>query len=191
MICSQLGGKKMVEQFNSIHQKISTFFNVAFQYYGKEISLPSNQFFQIDQLCNEEQEREGKFDYCIQYGFPQSGGIYMNFSYLQKENACCITGIRIYAPAEEDDMAVVNYSSKSQGDGMEIKVQFGIDMNTKEHATIAEIVTNPNAILMLEMANDDLSKAEILGDCKMLVPIGSNRIPCTNSISKPYQKKLD
>lgn len=181
----------MVEQFNSINQKISTFFNVAFQYYGKEISLPSNQFFQINQLCNEEQEREGNFDYCIQYGFPQSGGIYMNFSYLQAERTCSITGIRIYAPAEEDDMTIANYSSTSQGDGMEIEVQFGIDMNTREHSTIPEIVANPNAILMLEMASDDLSKAEVLGDCKMLAPIGSNRIPCTNSNSKPYQKKLD
>lgn len=52
-----------------------------------------------------------------------------------------------------------------------------------------EIADNPNALSMLDFANNDLGKAEVLGECYLMVPEGSKKIPITNSKSKYLNKE--
>lgn len=72
---------------------------------------------------------------------------------------------------------------------MRVSANFGIDMETTKHTTTEEIADNPNALSMLDFANNDLGKAEVLGECYLMVPEGSKRIPITNSKSKHLNKE--
>ena len=54
-------------------------------------------------------------------------------------------------------------------------------MGTQEHSSIQEIEENPNALKMLDIAISDLNQAQVLGECRIAVPEGSDRIPCCNS----------
>lgn len=41
---------------NQASKKIESFFRTSLKYYGKEIALPSNQHFSIDQISNPNKE---------------------------------------------------------------------------------------------------------------------------------------
>lgn len=181
----------MVENRNA-SKKIDIFFRTALKYYGKEIGLTSNQIFSIDQICDSDKEQEGEYSYVIQYGFPQSGCISMNFSYSQKSNSFTVDKISVYAPPIGENIIMANFAPQVQEGPIGISVNFGIDMGTQEHSSIQEIEGNPNALKMLDIATSDLNQAQVLGECRIAVPEGSDRIPCCNStyISKDKGKSM-
>lgn len=177
---------------NEASKKIDSFFRTALKYYGKEIGLTSNQIFSIDQICSSDKVQEGEYKYKIQYGFPQSGCVSMNFSYSQKSNSFIIDKISVYAPPIGENIIMANFAPQLQEGPIGINVNFGIDMGTQEHSSIQKIEENPNALKMLDIATSDLNKAQVLGECRTAVPKGSDRIPCCSSthISKDKGKSI-
>ena len=173
---------------NQTKEKIGKLLKIALAYYGKEISLPTTQHFSFDQINDEKNSIEGKYDYHIQYGFPQSGSVSMGFSYLEDSNSFSINKISVYAPPADKEFVVANFAPQSDFGAISVSANFGLDMNTIEHTSSGEIEQNPNAQKMLDMAINDLSQAEILGECRVAVPIGSDRIPLCNTTNKPLNK---
>ena len=178
----------MEDKNNQASEKITSFFRKSFEYYGKEIALESNQHFGIDQILNEEKQKQGEYNYHIQYGFPSSGCVSMNFSYSKESDSFSIDEITVYAPPADKEMVMATFAPQSQVGEVNISANFGLDMGTEEHKSISSIANNPNALKMLEIAINDLGQAEILGDCRVAVPIGSELIPCTNSTNRPRNK---
>ena len=178
----------MEAQNTQAKEKIGKLLKIALAYYGKEISLPSTQLFTFDQINDEENSIEGKYNYHIQYGFPQSGCVSMKFSYLEENNSFSINKISVYAPTADKEFVVTNFAPQSDFGAISVSANFGLDMDTKEHTSSVEIEQNPNALKMLDMAINDLSQAEILGECRAEVPIGSDRIPLCNTTNKPLNK---
>ena len=162
-------------------QKINSFFRMAMKYYGKEIVLPSNQHFSIDQVIDEGKDKDGEYNYMIQYGFPQSGCVSMDFGYSQESNSFSINGISVFAPPTGENIIMANFAPQVEAAGVGISVNFGLDIGTQKHSKISEIEENPNALKMLDIAISDLDKAQVLGECRAAVPVGSTRIPCCNS----------
>jgi hypothetical protein len=162
--------------------KIRDFFYKSIKLYGKEISIPSNQHFSIDQIIDDEEFDPDKpvYKFKIQYGFPQSGCIGLKFTYA--DDKYVINDIDIFAPPADKEMIVANYSPQVNAGPISIGINFGIDMGTVKHSSEDEIKNNPNALKMLDIAISDLEKAEIHGKCTAVVPEGSSIIPCTNSI---------
>ena len=72
----------MEDKIKQMREKITDFWRKSFKYHGKEIALDSNQHFSIDQICNDENLQNGIYDYQVQYGFPQSGCITLDFSFI-------------------------------------------------------------------------------------------------------------
>lgn len=179
-VCSK-GRDNMINNDNQALKKIDSFFRTALGYYGKEVGLTSNQLFSIDQICDPEKEKSGEYSYTIQYGFPQSGAVMMNFGYSQKTSEFTVDKISVYAPPVGENIMMANFAPQLQAGPVGINVNFGMDMGTQEHTGIHEIEKNPNALKMLDIAIADLSRAQILGDCMVAVPAGSDRIPCCNS----------
>lgn len=160
-------------------QKIDSFFRTAMKYYGKQIALPSNQHFSIDQVIGK--EKDGEYNYMIQYGFPQSGCVSMDFGYSKESNSFSINGISVFAPPIGEDIIMANFAPQVEAYGVGISVNLGLDIGTQQHTKISEIEENPNALKMLDIAISDLDKAQVLGECRAAVPVGSTRIPCCDS----------
>lgn len=57
-------------------------------------------------------------------------------------------------------------------------------METKEYIGASEIAQKPNAINLLDFANNDLENAEVLGECRLGVAMGRERIPVCQSVKK-------
>ena len=169
-------------------QKIDSFFRTAMKYYGKEIALPSNQHFSIDQVIDEEKDKDGEYNYMIQYGFPQSGCVSMDFGYSQESNSFSINGISVFAPPIGEDIIMANFAPQVESGEVGISVNFGLDTGTQKHSKLNEIEENPNALKMLDIAISDLNKAQVLGECREAVPVGSTHIPCCNSTHFPNEK---
>ena len=165
---------------NQVSKKIDSFFRTSLKYFGKEISLNSNQQFSIDQISDTDKEQTGEYRYIIQYGFPQSGGVSMHFSYSQESNSFTINKVSVYAPPVGENIIMANFAPQTQVGEIGINVNFGIDMGTQEYTSMSEIEVNPNALKMLDIATLDLSQAQILGECRAAVPEGSKHIPCCN-----------
>ena len=178
----------MEAQNTQTKEKMGKLLKIALSYYGKEISLPSTQLFSFDQINAKENSIEGKYNYQIQYGFPQSGCVIMGFSYFEESNSFSIDKISVHAPTADKEFIVANFAPQSGFGGLSISANFGLDMDTKEHTSSVEIEQNPNALKMLDMAINDLGQAEILGECRVAVPMGSDRIPLCNTIDKPLNK---
>ncbi len=158
--------------------KISSFFRTILPFVGYEIGIPSNMHFSIEQIC-EEGTPANTFQYAVQYGFPQSGSVIMNFGYNSESRQFSIDKISVYAaPKEEEQPVVANFSPRTQIGPMSIKVNFGMNMNTVAHDSLSSIEANKNALGMLDMAIADLSKAKVFGECRLCVPEDSTRIPC-------------
>ena len=173
----------------NISQKINNFFGTAIKYHGEEIALQSNQYFSIDQIVNDDKEQDGKYDYHIQYGFPQSGCISMKFTYSENENAFSINDISIYVPPANQELIIANYAPEMQFGEMQIQTNIGVDMKTQKYSNLSEIELNPNAIKMLDMAISDLQNALVIGENKQTVSIGSDIIPCCSTVPYPHTSK--
>ncbi len=182
----------MANETSQAFKKLENFFKTSIKYYGKRISLNSNQHFSIDQLCDLDNNQEENINYVIQYGFPQSGGICMHFTYEKKRNSFTITKVSVYAPAAGKNMVVANFASQSNVGPMNVNINFGLNADTKEHTKLSEIEANPNAMEMIDIAISDLNDAQILGECMLAVPKGSKFIPCCEclNISKTKGKSM-
>lgn len=179
----------MEDRINQTREKIEDFWRKSLKYYGKEIVLGSNQYFSIDQIRNGENLQMGIYDYRVQYGFPQSGCITLDFSFDEESKSFSINNITVYAPPADKEFVVANYAPQVTLGEMNVSANFGIDMHTEKHTSIETISQNPNALNMLAFASDDLDKAEVLGECGLEVPLGSKKIPMCNSTNKPYKGK--
>ena len=163
---------------NQAAKKIDSFFRTSFKYYGKEIGLTSRQYFGIDQIINQNKDQDDEYNYIMQYGFPQSGCVSMHFTYSQKSNSFIVDSISVYAPPAGENFVMANFAPQTQVGEIGISMNFGIKTGTKKHTSLDEINANPNALKMLDVAISDLSQAQILGECRLEVPEGSERIPC-------------
>lgn len=169
---------------NQVSEKITELLKIALRYYGKEIELISAQHFSFDQINEEEKNNNGEYNYHIQYGFPQSGSVNIWFNYSEKNNSIIIDKVNVFAPADGKDFYIANFAPQYQTEEITMSINFGVDMDTQEHTSFEEIEKNPNAIKMLNVALRDLTKAEIVGDCNLDVPIGSKTLPCSNSTTR-------
>ncbi len=170
-------------------QKVQQFLRTALSYYGKEIALPSEQIFTIDKIV-EVGANPDEDNFAIQYGFPQSGAVCMDFAYSRSNNEFYIDGVEVFAPPEGEDLVMASFTPHQEIDEIGISVNFGLDTGTIKHAKLEEIDRNPNALKLLDLAIQDLENAEVLGPCRVAVPEGSTRIPCTDSTSKPRQSGM-
>lgn len=179
----------MEDKIKQTQEKITDFWRNSFKCFGKEIVLNSNQYFSIDQICNDENLQKGIYNYHVQYGFPQSGCITLDFSFKKEDKSFSIDKITVYAPPADKEFIVANFAPQAVFDELSIRANFGLDMETKEHTSCTEIFQNPNALNLLDFAIGDLKKAEILGECRLEVPIGSKRIPMCHSTNKSLNKE--
>ena len=173
---------------NQVSKKLKNFFSTSLKYYGKEIALTSNQHFSIDQISDPNKEQYGDYRYIIQYGFPQSGCVSIHFGYSQQNNSFTIDKVSVYAPPAGENIIMANFSPQTQVEEIGISINFGVDTGTQEHTSLSEIEANPNALKMLDIATLYLSKAQILGECKLAVPEGSKHIPCCDCKYIPNTK---
>lgn len=178
----------MGEQNNKLNDKMTNFFRKAFAFYGKEICLESHQHFGIEQIVDEEKEQQGEYNYHIQYGFPSSGCVSMNVSYSTENNSFLIDKMTVYAPPADKELVTAIFTPQSQIGEVSVSANFGLDIGTEEHKSKDEIINNPNALKMLDIAINDLSKAEILGECRLAVSIESDRIPLCNATNRQLSK---
>lgn len=162
-------------------EKIENLFIIAMRYYGKEVGLQSSQHFGIDQIRDSELESEGKYKFMMQYGFPQSGAVCIHFTYAPEESEVALDKVSVYALPEGEQAFVANMAPTYQEGPVSVSLNFGMDLGTIEHTTSAEIDANPNALKMLDVATSDLLKGQILGECMVAVPEGSDTIPCCTS----------
>lgn len=113
----------------------------------------------------------------------------MEFSYLEENNSFSIDKISVYAPTSDKEFIIANFAPQYEVNELSINANFGLDMDTKKHTSSIDIEQNPNALKMLDMAINDLSQAEIIGECREAVPIGSDRIPLCNSTNRPLNQR--
>ena len=179
----------MANENSQASKKLDRFFRTAIAYYGKEIGLTYNQHFGIDQICDPEKEEEGEYRYAMQYGFPQSGCVSLRFGYSDKDHSFTIDDITVYAQPAGENMMVANFAPQTQIGPIGIQANFGIDMGCEKYTTLRAIDENPNALRMLDMATADLMEARILGECRVVVPEGSDRIPCCDCTYLPRQSE--
>ena len=170
-----------------VEKLLQDFFKESIKYFGKEIAIPSNQYFGIDKILDKKNENELKL--AIQWGFPQSGAVCMTIKYniaLQNLN---FDDFSVHAPPKDDMLLLGTFNQQEQIDEVGVRVDFGLDMGTKKHTKIKEIEANPNAVNMLKSAIKDLQEALVLGECNIDAPVGSSEIPCCNCV--PYPKDIE
>lgn len=163
---------------NQAEKKLYNFFNTSLDYYGKEIGLTSGQYFSIYYIRDPDKEQAGEDRYAIQYGFPQSGCVELDFSRSQENNSYTIHKVVVYAPPVGEDIIMTNYAPRSRVGNKVVTAKIGLDMGTQKHTDLDEIVANPNALKMLDIATTDLSQAQILGECNVVAEKGAERIQC-------------
>lgn len=175
-------------------EKLQSFLKSSLKLMGKEIALPSNYYFCINYIADNADDNEEVNSYKIQYGYPQSGSVYVEFYCSINEGVIKIKKYSVHAPRPEDNMTssafanIVANQEVKDIPGLSISFHFGADINTEEYKTLEDINKHPNALDMLTTAITDLNQAEVLGECRLNVPTGSEYIPVTNSvIRKPKQ----
>lgn len=75
--------------------------------------MESNQLFQINQIIDKDKIKKGESSYIIQYGFPSSGSVILNFDYVPADKACYITETRINVPPADKDFDIMLFSQKN------------------------------------------------------------------------------
>lgn len=173
----------MENNVETVLEKLEDFFRNSLKYYGKEIALESNQSFSIEQIYDLEKQNAGEYRYKIQYGFPQSGCVSMNFGYSEKTKKFTVAAdeVSIYVPPVGEELVMANFSQQLYGGLGSIGINLGADMGTLKYTGIDEIASNPNAVKLLSIATEDLCRAQILGECMLNVSVGSDCIPVCNS----------
>ena len=172
----------------SLDDKTKEFFKTSMQFFGKEIEVPSGQYFCIDRIIDPDDL--SKIYMQIQYGFSQSGCVNMGCELDQKNMAARIKEFTIYAPPEGEDIVMINYTPEVDFWDVGITMDVGLNTGAIKHSTSEEILRNPNAIRMLDTAINDISKAQIIGECKADVVEGSLRIPCCESKRRPKEPRF-
>lgn len=137
-----------------VYNKIIYFFKIAFINFGKEVTIPSNDFFVINQISDSEKETLGEYNYYIQYGFFNSGCICLNLSYFLKSNEVKLNTISIFAPSKEKANLMLQEDDNTFTSNVEIK----------KYDTINAIAANPKAIEILDSAITNLSQTIVLGE---------------------------
>ena len=162
-----------------VNDKIKDFFRKSVVHYGKEVSVPSDQHFGIEEYINDPDIPDGEHRYIIQYGYPQSGCVSVNFSYSDAEGFA-ITGVEVFAPPEGQDFVMANYTPETELGEIGISMSFGLPIGTVEHKTPEDIERNPNAVKMLDFAINDLTQAKEHGECMVAVEKDSRTVPVTS-----------
>lgn len=161
--------------------RLEGFLKTALQYLDKEIALPSGQRFSIDLVRDAEKEREKTYTYQIQYGFPQAGAICVSLEYCFARNELIVDKTEVFVPPADRDLSIANFAPQVQNSELTVSINFGMDNGTIAHSDEDDIVKNPNALKMFDLAISDLTQARILGDCQICVPSGSKTIPVCHS----------
>ena len=156
---------------------IIRFVNAANSVKDKEIGLYQTSHFDY---VGDKQDETGEF-YHIQYGWPQSGCVWVKFAItndkkvLDKSLLCWPENEYGFAPAivsccintqpKGKQLMMGNFAPKNEiMPGLSINIDFGIDTGTERFSTLEEIGNNLNAIRLLEIATGDLKNAEIYGN---------------------------
>ncbi len=169
-------------------EKVERFFKTAINYYGKDIAIPSDQFFCIDQVVDPEKVSQGVTPYRVQYGFPKTGAIRVDFSYSDDQDELVIDGVKVFAiPAKHGKDMFTSYPHVEK-DVYGVHINVGLDNSTVEHTTLQAIDDNPNAVQFIDTATADLMQAVVLGDCALNVEEGSEFIPCSCSSPYPHEE---
>ena len=172
----------------TVEEKVKEFFYNSMNKYGKEIALPSNQYFGIDQLIDDPNDLIGDLKYKIQYGYPQSGCVSIDAKYSQIYGDFTISGVSVFAPPAGQDFNLVSFTPEAKlMDELSMSMDYGLPNGSVEHGP-NDIEGNPNAMKMLDFAIADLQLAEELGPCREEVEIGSDRIPVATS-TRVYKPK--
>lgn len=159
---------------------INEFLKTSLKLYGKEIGLSSGEFYTFD-FINNGKENEGELQYSIQYGFPQSGCVFLNFSFFKGTNRFTITDVSVYAPSDDKPLESVKASFTDQDGAVSVSINAGLDCDTKENVGVSGISSSHNATDFLKMALDDIASARVLGECFLAVRENSERIPCVDA----------
>ena len=185
--CYHLCGEMfmMQEQNVQVSEKIKKIVCYSLGFMGKKILIRSTQVFDFCQKNYENNQVQDKIDYSIQYGFPQSGSVIIGFSYYKEKNSISVNKISVYTQPADKEFVVANFAPQYDLGVGELNVNFGFDMCTKQYTGLEEIGKNPNALKMLDMFINDLSQAEVIGECNLTVPVGSNEIPLCDAINEP------
>ena len=167
-------------------EKATLFLQKALKLYGKELSIPSNQPFFISEIEDEESKKTGNPKIRVQYGFPQSGSVCVDFNIIIDEKKAEMTDVVVFTQPSDKDIIMANYAPQSKTGEVTINANFGMNTGTQKYATFKEIDENPNALKLLDIAIEDLDNAIIHGPFNGSIPMNSNSIPCCNTI--PYER---
>ena len=170
-------------------EKVERFLKLALQYNGKEIAVPSDQFFCIDQVVDPERVQQGFTPYRVQYGFPKTGAIRVDFSYSDQEDSILIDGVKVVVPSAKVSHDMFTVYPHVERDVFGVHVNVGLDTTNVEHSTLDTIEQNPKAMQFLDTATADLSQAVVLGDCEVFTEEGSEVIPCCVCSPYPHEEK--
>ena len=165
--------------------RINDFLLTSLKLFGKEISIPSNQAFEIDAI----KEDDGTNSFSIQYGFPQTGSIYIEFAWIDELKDFIVNEATVYAPEDNQNIVLASFTPQVEIEETNISANFGLDTNTIKYSGLDEIDASSNAIKMLNIAINDLKHATVLRECQIDVPEGSRQIPCTVSVNEDIKEK--
>lgn len=171
-----------------VMNKIVLFLKTSFQYAGDEISIASGQYFEMDELVEEDAELDFSkkiHRFVIQYGFPQSGCIYVDFQLDTERNHMTISEVSVYAPPVGSEVTMADFRPVSNTDGFIVAAHFGLDCGTVQHSGLQAISENENALKIIDIATEDLKGATIIGDCDHIVSSDNGRFPLCCSLSFP------
>ena len=159
--------------------------DIVKHYVYKDISLESNAFFEIHQLYSDDSvESQDTERFEVQYGYPLSGSVCINFDLNFSEKTLCLTGIEVYTQPEDEEFVMASYASSKQFGEVTIKTRGCLDTGTERYRGSSEIDKNPNALLMIDTAIEDLEKAKVLGPTSRSDIVGLPYIVVSSSVSK-------
>lgn len=168
----------------SLEQRLEEFFSIAINYFGFEIALPLNQHFSINQFFSEDEE-DATYSFRIQYGYPQTGCIIMDSTYVLDEDEYYIEDVSIFVPPADKEFLLREQFFVTQLKDSVLRINVDSDDETIEHSSPDEIMANPNALLLLETATIDLKNALIIQKNTLILDINDNTIACCNTV--PYE----
>lgn len=166
----------MTNQNKLTRLKLEAFIKFSMLLYGKEFELPSNNFFSFSKVLKDEELPEGVERYTIQYGYPQSGGVFITFDWeannektfkVIRTSVNAIDGKTEPTENNNDAKAVNNIIQDLKIPGITITSDFGENLGAKSFDGIEEIAKNPNATKMLDDALNDLTKARVIQPCRI------------------------
>lgn len=176
----------MTENEILVEQKLKAFALFCYLLHGREIELPSDNFFDISKDNNTEGLSAGLEKFRIQYGYPQFGSITLVFDIntdpsiaFDAENKVDLKSYSIYAEAKKDHMDYDyvkeeengSYSEKdierlhSNASGMNnvnFNINFDSETETKKFSSINEIAESPNAVQVLDNGITDITNARVI-----------------------------